>query len=203
MNILRYIILLSLFFVGIPCTAQITFFADTLSGCDSLEVTFEYRNNNATDTVSSVVWDFGNGMTGTGKELQTVLYDTAGVYTVVMLSYNDTLEIRKDYIKVHSRPRARFFWSDSLELGSYTVVFVAAPQPVDSVTYTYEWLIDDGGTYSARALIHRFPEAGDYNALLRVTHPESCMAQWGDIVMVKESLITKGLYRTRFSSNRV
>jgi len=127
-------------------------------------------------------------MTGTGKELQTVPYDTAGVYTVTMMSYNKILEIRKDYIKVHSRPIARFFWSDSLELGSYTVVFVAAPQPVDTVSYTYEWLIDVGGSYNTRALIHRFPESGDYNAFLRVTHPESCMAQWGDIVTVKDSL---------------
>jgi len=188
MNILRYYILLLLFCVGFPCAAQITFFADTLSGCESLEVTFEYRNNDLIDSVATVAWDFGNGQIGTGPESQTVIYDMAGVYSVSMLINNNTTITRNDYIKVHSSPIAQFFWSDSLELGSYTVVFVAAPQPVDTVTYTYEWLIDDGDNYNTRALIHRFPESGDYNAFLRITHPESCMAQWGDIVTVKDSL---------------
>lgn len=188
MKILRYIILLALACAGIPGPAQITFFADTTSGCDSLTVTFTYRNTDFIDTVVSVDWDFGNGQTGSGKQPQTVLYDTAGAYTVNMVINGSTPFTRPGYIKVHSKPRAWFFWSDSLELGSYTVVFLSAPQPVDTVLYTYEWVFEDGGTGNTRSLIHRFPQAGDYQAFLRVTHPEGCMAQWSDIVTVKDSL---------------
>ena len=184
MKFLRYIILISLSFTGISGLAQITFFADTTSGCDFLEVTFTYRNIDLIDTVTSVEWDFGNGQTASGKEQQTVLYDTAGSYTVTMLVNNNTPYTRPGYIKVHSTPRALFFWSDSLELGSYTVVFVNVHQAVDTVPYKYQWLFQDGGTGNTRALIHRFPDAGDYQAVLRVTHPEGCMDQWSDIVSV-------------------
>ena len=188
MKILRYIVLMSLSFTGIPGLAQITFFADTMSGCDSLEVTFTYRNTDFIDTVSSVEWDFGNGETGSGKEQQTVSYDSAGTYTVSILINGNTTLIRPGYIKVHSTPRAWFSWSDTLELGSYTVVFASVPQPVDTVPYDYHWNFEDGDTATTRALLHRFPEAGDYRAVLRVTHPEGCMAQWADIVTVKDSL---------------
>ena len=186
MKFLRYIILISLSCAGIPGLAQITFFADTTSGCDTLEVTFTYRS--FVDTVSSVEWDFGNGETGTGKEPQIVLYDTAGTFIVsVRINGNTTLP-KREYIKVHSSPRSGFFWSDSLELGSYSVVFVAAPQPIDTVTYAFQWLFQDGGEGDTRSLIHRFPEAGDYQALLRVAHPFGCMSQRSRVVTVKDSL---------------
>ena len=188
MKFLRYIILISLFCTGIPGLAQITFFADTTSGCDSLEVSFTYRNTDFIDTVTSVDWDFGNGLTGTGKEQQTVLYDSAAAYTVSIVINGNTTITRPGYIKVHSTPRARFLWSSSMELGFYTVVFTNVPQAVDTVPFVYQWLFEDGGTGGTRTLIHRFPEAGDYRATLRVTHPEGCMNQWFDIVTVRDSL---------------
>jgi gliding motility-associated-like protein len=188
MKILRFMFLVLLTGSGIPGPAQITFFADTLSGCDSLEVTFTYRDISNVDTVTAVDWDFGNGQTASGKSPQTVLYDSAGTYTVSITVNGNTTFSRPGYIKVHSSPHAGFYWSDSLELGSYTVVFVAAPQPVDTVPYTYQWLLEDGGTGDTRALIHRFPDAGDYRASLEVTHPVGCRSQRMRVVTVRDSL---------------
>ncbi len=188
MKFLRNIILISLICTGIPGLAQITFFADTTSGCDSLEVSFTYRNTDFIDTVTSVDWDFGNGLTGSGKEQQTVLYDSAAAYTVSIVINGNTTYTRPGYIKVHSTPRARFLWSESMELGYYTVVFTNVPQAVDTVSFVYQWLFEDGGTGNTRTLIHRFPEAGDYRVALRVTHPEGCMNQWSDVVTVRDSL---------------
>ncbi len=173
---------------GIPGLAQITFFADTTSGCDSLDVTFSYRNLDFTDTVSSVEWEFGNGMTGSGKQDQTVVYDSPGAYTVSMeINGNSSIE-RVHYIQVHAGPNAQFSFSDSLELGSYTVVFTAADQPEDSVTYAYQWLFEDGGTGETPSQIHRFPVSGDYRVDLRVTHPAGCMAQSSGLVSVEDTL---------------
>jgi gliding motility-associated-like protein len=187
-KILRYIILMTLSCAGFPGLAQITFFADTTSGCDSLEVIFTYRNTDFVDTVLTVEWDFGNGQTGTGKDPQTVLYDTAGAFSVSILINGNTTITRESYIKVHSTPRAGFFWSDSLELGSYTVLFISLSQPVDTVSYEYRWTFEDGGAGDTRTLIHRFPAAGDYRAALQVTHPEGCRSSWTDLVTVKDSL---------------
>ena len=186
MKFLRYITLLAISCAGFPCLSQITFFADTTSGCDTLEVTFTYRE--FVDTVTTVEWDFGNGTTGTGKGDQTVLYDTAGTFVVSIRINGNTTLPKRVYIRVYSRPRANFFWSDSLEFGLYSIVFAAAPQPSDTVPYTFQWLFEDGGEGNTRSLIHRFPDAGDYRAFLRVTHPFGCMAQWSQVVTVKDSL---------------
>ncbi|MFC2115012.1 gliding motility-associated C-terminal domain-containing protein [Bacteroidota bacterium] len=189
MKILRYFILISLFCSGIPALAQITFYADKTSGCDSLEVIFTYLNTDFIDTVTSVEWDFGNGQTGSGKGPQTVLYDSPEAFNVGILINGNTTISRQGYIKVHATPSARFFWSDSLELGSYSVVLKNVPQAVDTVPLDYQWQFEDGGTDSVRALIHSFPEAGDYRAVLRVTHrPEGCSDQWSTIVSVRDSL---------------
>ncbi len=82
MKFLRYTVLLLCISIGIPGFAQITFIADTTTGCSSLEVTFTYIDASIVDTVTSVDWDFGNGQTATGKESQTVTYDSDGIYTV-------------------------------------------------------------------------------------------------------------------------
>ena len=186
MKILRYIIPVFLSCMGIPALAQITFSADTTYGCDSLEVTFTYTE--FVDTVSTVEWDFGNGQTGTGKIAQTVLYDTAGTYEVSIRINGNTTLPKRIYIRVHSTPSARFFWSDSLELGSYSVVFTGIPQPVDTVRLEYQWTFEDGGTGETRNTIHRFPEAGEYMAELTVTHPEGCRAYSAQLVSVSNSL---------------
>jgi gliding motility-associated-like protein len=167
---------------------QITFFADTTEGCDSLSVVFTYRNTDFVDTVSTVEWDFGNGLTSSGKNDQTAFYDTSGVYSVSILINGNTSITRESYIKVHSSPVRGFQWSDSLELGSFSVAFLAAPQAVDSVRYTYLWEFEDGGTGDTRSVIHRFQAQGNYRVFLRVTHPFGCMSQSSRLVSVRDSL---------------
>jgi gliding motility-associated-like protein len=174
MKFLRYTALLLILSTGIPGLSQITFIADTTIGCNSLEVTFTYINASVIDTVTSVDWDFGNGQTASGKEQQTVTYDAPGSYTVSILINNNTTITRLDYIKIYPNPDATFFWSDSLELGSYTVVYVNVPQELDTIPYTYQWLLEDGGTGDARVLIHSFPAEGMYRSALIVSNPVGC-----------------------------
>lgn len=186
MKILRFVILILFAFIGAQGFSQITFVADTVDGCDSLEVNFEFSD--FTGTVTSVDWDFGNGLTASGMGDQTVMYDTAGTYHVSVTINGASTLSKTETIRVHSSPRARFRWYDSLEMGSLSVVLVAARQPVDTVNYRYQWLFGDGTEDSLRAVIHNFPQAGEYSAFLRVTHPFGCMRQWSDVVSVRDSL---------------
>jgi gliding motility-associated-like protein len=188
MKILRIFLLFLLSIAGIPAFAQITFFADTTDGCDTLRVSFTYRNTDFVDTVTTVEWDFGNGETASGKEEQIVLYDTAGTYSVSITINGNTEIHRPGYIRVHSTPQAAFIWSDTLELGTYTVVLGGAPQPVDSVPFSYDWMLSDGGTGNTRVFIYRFQEAGEYQARLRVSHPFGCAAQRTRTITVRDSL---------------
>ena len=132
-------------------------------------------------------WDFGNGETGSGKEPQTVFYNSAGTYIVSIKTDGNNFP-KREYIRVHSTPDPGFRWSDTLEMGTFTVVLAGVTQAVDSVDYSYQWLFSDGGTGTARELIHRFPEAGDYQARLTVTHPFGCLSARNQVVTVSDSL---------------
>jgi PKD repeat protein len=155
MKFLRYIILLVSLYAGIPGMAQITFIADTNTGCSSLEVTFTYIDASIIDTVSTVEWDFGNGQTAEGKGSHTVLYDSEGIYTVSITINSNTTITRRDYIRVYPYPDATFFWSDSVELGSFTVVFANVPQDPDTIHYQYQWFLEEPGR-----LFRHFLETG-------------------------------------------
>jgi gliding motility-associated-like protein len=174
MKFLRYTVLGLILSTGIPGFTQITFIADTTVGCHSLQVTFTYINASVVDTVTSVDWDFGNGQTASGKGSQTIVYDSDGIYTVSITVNNNTTITRQAYIRVYPYPDATFFWSDSLELGSYTVVFASVPQDPDTITYQYQWFLEDGETGDTRVLIHSFQEQGQYRAALIVSNQAGC-----------------------------
>ena len=174
MKFLRYTVLLLLLSASIPGLAQVTFIADTTTGCSSLEVTFTYIDASVVDTVITVDWDFGNGQTATGKEDQTVIYDSPGTYTVSITVNNNTIITRLNYIRVFPYPDATFVWSDSVEVGSYTVVFANVAQDPDTILYLYEWILEDGGTGDTRVLVHSFPDQGQYRAALIVSNLAGC-----------------------------
>ena len=174
MKFLRYIVLLLCLSAGIPGLTQITFIADTTIGCSSLEVSFIYIDASVVDTVTTVDWDFGNGQTATGKGTQTVTYDSDGIYTVSITINSNTTITRHAYIRVYPYPDATFFWSDSVELGSYTVVFANVPQDPDTIPYQYQWLLEDGETGDTRVLIHSFQDQGQYRATFIVSNQAGC-----------------------------
>lgn len=153
---------------------NVYFVADTTIGCDSLRVTFTFVNTIFPDTVSSVTWDFGNGQTGTGKEDQVVLYDTSGAYCISIVINNNTVITQQNYIAVYPTPDARFLYSDSLELGSYTVVFRNVNQLVDSINYSYIWEFENNETAYSRTVIHTFPSEGEWTTGLTVTNQYGC-----------------------------
>lgn len=177
MNRLRILLLLLSSILPAFIFAQnIYFVADTTVGCDSLKVTFSFINTIFPDTVTSIIWDFGNGQTGTGKEDQTVRYDSSGSYCVSIVINNNTVITRQDYIAVYPTPDAHFLYSDSIELGSYTVVFRNVNQPVDSISYSFIWEFESNVTAYTCRVIHTFPSEGIWGARLTVTNQFGCSA---------------------------
>ena len=173
--------------VGVPSLAQITFIADTTTICSSRDVTFTFIDASVVDTVSSVEWDFGNGQTASGKGQQTVTYDNPGTYTVSITINHNTTITRPDYIMVYPFPDAGFFWSDSAEIGSFTVVLLNVQQDPDTIAYQYQWILEDGATADTRMFIHRFSAAGRYRAILVVSNHAGCAdtsASWVEVMDV-------------------
>ena len=177
MNYLRTLLLLIFFFFPFNISGQnVYFLADTTTGCDSLRVTFQFINATFPDTVSTVDWDFGNGQTGTGKGNQVVLYKMAGQYTVSIVVNNNTVITRQDYINIYTAPESDFQYSDSLELGSYTILFQCDDQVVDTIGYSWLWEFEDGETATTRSVIRTFPAEGQWNVGITVTSEPGCSA---------------------------
>jgi len=179
MNFIRIILFFLLCFVSTFIFAQdIYFVADTTVGCDSLQVTFSFVNTIFPDTISTVTWDFGNGQTSTGKENQVVLYGTAGLYCISMVVNNNTVITRQNYIRVYPMPDPHFHYTDTLDLGSYTVVLRNVNQEVDTISYSYLWEFENNETAYTRTVIHTFPSEGTWPARLTVTNQFGCAATW-------------------------
>ncbi len=177
MNYLRTF--LFLFFINFPfyITGQnVYFLADTTNGCDSLRVKFQFFNITFPDTVLTVAWDFGNGELSIGKSDQVVVYNSPGLYSVSMVINNNTIFRRQDYISVYPSPDPGFTYSDSLELGSYTIVFNSSNQTVDTISYSWIWQFGDEETANTHLVIHTFPANGIYLTRLTVTSEAGCSA---------------------------
>jgi gliding motility-associated-like protein len=189
MNFRRIILLFLLCLISTFISAQnIYFVADTTVGCDSLRVTFSFVNTIVPDTVSTVTWDFGNGQTGTGKEDQTILYDTSGYYCISIVVNNNTVITQQNYIAVYPTPDPHFHYTDTLDLGSYTVVLWNVNQVVDTISYSYLWEFENDETAYTRKVIHTFPSESSWPVRLTVTNPLGCAATWTGNVEVFDIL---------------
>jgi len=188
MNYLRTFLLFIYFQFPLYISGQHNYFqANDTTGCDSLTVIFHFIPN-FPDTVLTITWDFGNGDTSTGRSDQEVSYNMEGLYSVSIVINNNTIVTRSDYIKVYPTPDARFIYSDSLELGSYTVVFRNVDQSVDTIGYSWLWEFEEGETASTRSVIHTFPKEGVWNVGLKVTSEPGCTASSVQAIEVRDVL---------------
>jgi gliding motility-associated-like protein len=188
MNNLRTFLLILFFFFPLYISGQHTYFkADTTTGCDSLRVIFSFIPD-FPDTVTTLAWDFGNGITSTGREDQEVLYDMEGQYSVSILINNNTTITRSDYINIYSAPDPDFQYSDSLELGSYSFLFLSVNQSVDTIGYSWLWEFEDGETATTRSVIHTFPADGSWNVELTITSDPGCSAHSMQVIDVTDVL---------------
>ena len=161
-----------LFFLGwAEVQAQLGFFADKTVSCGGTNITFTIISS---FPVNKVHWDFGNDRTS-NLQNPTVSYPDPGIYTV-KLTANDTATVTKtDFIKIITKPDAKFNFRDSIVPDSFIFVFTSAKQPVDSLIYTYNWEFSDTTSASTANLIHSFPREGTYSVSLKVTDNFGCV----------------------------
>jgi gliding motility-associated-like protein len=123
--------------------------ASESEGCDSLKVKFSLINID-TDTVSSKLWDFGNGESSTRTDPDSILY-VAGErpvknYTVRVFINGDTDNAieRTDLITVHRSVKAYFECRDTLSTANSIIkVCYNLDQLFDtSAVYGFEWRVE-------------------------------------------------------------
>ncbi|NJK86482.1 MAG: PKD domain-containing protein [Bacteroidales bacterium] len=117
------------------------FSADKIFGCDSVKVKFSLENMD-TDTLTSVLWDFGNGSTNTRIDPDSVLFRTNPEGFTVSVTLNENQTIRKEnYIQVYHTVDAEFECLDTLtSQGSINLICRTLDQRYNATSdYSFVW----------------------------------------------------------------
>lgn len=193
MNYLKHSLLIVFLLQGsVNLFSQLTITASQTIGCDSISIDFAI--NPMSDTITSITWDFDDGVILSGDSIPTHIYSSPGEYNVsVLINSVNTLTL-STAIKVYLSPDARFGYNDSLELGSYSFVFLNVAQADDSYTYTYDWTFPDNETADTRGVVHTFDEAGTYVVGLIVKNEFGCADTMARNVNVQDLLIAPNVF---------
>ena len=152
------------------------FSATPLTGCFPLPVTFTDLSTAESGTISSWLWDFGDGNTSTIQN-PSHNYSAAGNYTVSLLVTNSNgcskSFTKSNYISISNGVTAAFTNS--------TPSSCAAPQTINfqnqstgTGTLLYQWLYGDGVTATGIAPPHTYTASGSYTVQLIVTNSTGC-----------------------------
>lgn len=139
------------------------FTADTMQGCTPLAVNF---TNHSSSNSEDYLWIFeGGNPEASTQENPVVMYDSAGVFGVMLIVTNDlgmdTLDM-PNYISVEPNPIIGFdFEVDSLE-----VLFTNNSENYDTLT----WEFGDGNTSTVTNPTYTYEEEGVYEVTLMVSN---------------------------------
>ncbi|NML20648.1 PKD domain-containing protein [Pseudoflavitalea sp. G-6-1-2] len=124
----------------------------------------------AVDGVHDYNWDFGNGVTRTGRNPGPVTYTTAGVFPVTLSVITNGgcsgTVTYADGVKTGHKPTVTFTSSTTSVCGRSFVKFT------NTSVNTEQWLWDfgDGTTSTDENPSHSFPATGTYNVTLTAYH---------------------------------
>lgn len=181
-----------------PGTYTVTLYVKTYSDCDTsisasitvidspvadftfqnvcLDSSMTFINQSTTPpgtTIDSVLWDFGDGATGSGAVVSHI-YQSVGTYNVLLTVINSTgcsNSIQKQVV-VHPRPLAS--WVNSFPCsGSSINFFNTSSIPSGNIT-AYQWNFGDNSTSSLASPQHTYQTSGTYQVQLIVYSDFGC-----------------------------
>jgi len=172
------------------------FSASPTSGLEPLTVSFTDLSTPGTGTITSWEWDFGNGETSTLQHPQC-LYAAPGLYTVsltVTTAHGQDVEIKTDYVFVHSPPTADFTADVTAGAAPLTVSFTDFSAPGFGTLTSWAWDFDGDGVIDStnQNPSHTYAEPGTYTVSLSVTDAAGADTETknGYIVVESEPIIS-------------
>jgi hypothetical protein len=192
-------------FCGI-LSAQIDFYANDTMGCEPLSIKFSLDHTTIdTNTIDSVVWNFGIGRAINSFNPANVRYSQPGKYTVSIVVYGSTTSTitKTNYIVVHEVVSADFDFDITNPLLGYQFNPLGT---IISDTTSFLWeIFDDASdrisniTYpnkvdpNTAVYDYDFPDTGSYSVKLKVTtnwtegtQTEHCVDSSLQVVLVRE-----------------
>ncbi len=148
--------------------AQIYITADQTEGCDSLKVKFGLTNLD-TDTVTSVSWDFGNGITSNEIDPDTVFYENTTIprraFDVTIIINGDTADakLHNDFITVYRTVTTDFKCADTLTTDQSLIKVCWNIDHLydESSSYDFLWNFEGIGDITGRRPLLSFPAVDD------------------------------------------
>lgn len=151
-------------------------------GCEPLLVPFSDSSSIALGSIVSYDWDFGEGSTGSGANVQHVYADTLGTFDASLVVVSDqgctsTLTVQ-DAVTVNVTPVADFDQNATvLEMPDALLILTDLSQDA----LTYQWTFGDGDSSDVASPTHRYDDHGEFDIWLTVTN--------GDCVGIQRSKV--------------
>lgn len=171
---------------------QVSFTADTLSGCSPVVVNFTDNSViNAPGNNVQWFWNFGNGMTSTQQNPSGISFDNPSNTTVA--NYGVSLTVTSDKGCVIKDSIVNMISSYPIP----TAAFTYGPEPTDiydaEITFTdksiigSQWLWDlgDGAMSNDQNPVHHYADSGNYYVTLYMENSYGCKDTTSKMVRIK------------------
>ena len=177
-----------------PVMGQYDFNVSSTTGCTPLRVKFHFTTTALVDSITSYLWDFGNGQTSTLESPDSVTYNDAGTYSpsLVFNNRNDLKLEKPDLITVHHTVPANFIYYDSISYNTY--VFSLSEILDAGKTYTFLWDFEGVGPRSGQREIITFPQPDTFQVVLTVSDNFGCTSTTRMLVDVFEKISVQNVF---------
>ncbi len=152
------------------------FSAAPLTGCFPLPVNFTDLSTPGTGSITTWLWDFGDGNTSTLQN-PSHTYTSSGNYNITLVVTNSNgctkTFTRSNYISISNGVNA-VFTNDMPSSCSAPQTINFQNQSTGTGTISYQWLFGDGGSSNLAAPQHTYTAPGSYTVQLIATNSTGC-----------------------------
>lgn len=184
-------------FITVHASPIVNFSASDTGGCFPLPVQFNDISSPGGGSISSWLWDFGDGDTSSLQN-PSHTYNNTGNYNVSLQVRNSRGCIqsitRLNYIKLTNGVNADFIINSSANCRPPTAVNFSN-NSTGTGLLSYQWFFGDGGTSSLPNPTHLYNVAGTYSIRLIVRNNTGCTDS-----LVKTNAVTIGTVTAGFTS---
>jgi PKD repeat protein len=167
---------------------------------DKLEVQFNNTSTDADGTISSFLWDFGDG-SSSGDTNPSHTYTGAGTYSVTLTATDDDGDqgtVSKEVTAVANVPPAASF---SFTTDISFVQFSDQSTDSDGTLVSRRWDFGDGSTSAEAAPAHTYAASGTYAVTLTVTDDDGASHTDTQNVAVAAPIIPAAIPDFTFNTN--
>jgi gliding motility-associated-like protein len=151
--------------------------------CGNNSILFQDASTVATGSITSWLWDFGNGQTSTSQN-PSANYDNAGSFPITLSIVTDggCTDTETSTQIIWANPSASFTHTNACE--GIAIDFTNASTISDASALSYMWNLGDNTTTGSVDVTHQYSSYGTYSASLLVSSVNGCVDSITSLVNV-------------------